>query len=279
MPRASWMAVHLEPITFSGERITAGVAIVPNDGSTPTVVSTLREDPLEAVFGQYGKHLFSLAGTVISELQAYLISGGELASWSPRMQGVYKGSIVPTKNVSIEAIIHSALIHSSLFSAKGNDASSDDPIDRSLAKFQAEIKRIVTSARPGFDGRFNRKMNLYGRKGTATISYVGTGLAINLSTLDPTGNATYQCATAQRKITHLLRLRDIQIGHSHDELMLGIWVPKKKMTDEQEDILDAYTKELSYAAEKAQVKFEVSHGDDGVEAAAMPLAKKILTDA
>lgn len=277
--QARWMAVQIEPITFSGERITSGIAIVPDDGSAPRVIGTLRAEPLEQVFGLYGKHLFNLAGTVNAELQTFLATGGKLETWVPNMQGVYAGSVIPTRNTSLEAVVRSAQTHSSLFSAKGNDKPNEEVEDKSLGKFHKEIKRLVIGTREGFKERFNRPMELYGRKGKATISYVGTHLAINLSTLDPTANATYQCATAQRKITHLLRLRDIQIGHDHDELLLGIWIPRRDLTPSQESHLDSYTTELAYAAEKAKVGFEVAYGGGDLKEAARPFAKKILADA
>lgn len=277
---ARWMPVHLEPITFSGERITIAVAIAPEDGTQAKVVSTLAIEPLEQVFGQYGRHLFNLAGVVVADLQAFLATGGSLHNWQPNMQGVYAGNIVPTRNTTLDAIIQSALTHSSLFSAKTNDSSDEEQADRSLGRFQAEIKRLVTVSRAGYSERFNRPMELFGSRGRATISYVGTNLAINLSTLDPSGNATYyQCATAQRKITNLMRLRDINIGHDHEELLLGIWVPHRELSAAQEGNLDAYTTELAYAAKKAEVGIEVVYGDTNLIESASVFAKKILADA
>lgn len=275
---ARWMPVYIEPITHSGERITVAVAIV-TDEEAPRVLNTLNGQALRDVFGRYGDHLMALADTITAELQAWLATGGCLDGWHPTLAGVYAGRTTATRNISIDAIIRSAKMNTSLFSAKRNERAQEGDSNPHLNKFQAEIKRIVTASRSGLKERFNRPMELYGRRGKASISYVGTNLAINLSTLDPTANATYQVATAQRKITHLLRLRDVEIAHAHDELLLGIFVPTRELTAAQEGNLDAYTTELEYAAKKAAVGFEVVYGSEGLNESAMPFARRILADA
>lgn len=278
---ARWMPVYVEPITHSGERITVAIAITTGvPGDSPRVVNTLDVESLKLVFGRFGDHLYSLADNVSTDLQAWLTLGGELSDWRPAYSGVFPGRITDTRNVSIEAIINSAKTHTSLFSAKSNDSSHEDSSERSLNRFQAEIRKLVEASREGFSKRFNRPLNLYGSKGKAVISYVGTNLAINFSTIDPSQkNSSYQCATAQRKINQLLRLRDISIGHDHDDLLLGIWVPKKELNKGQEDQLDSYTSELEYAAKKAEIDFEVVYGSGDIRAAALPFAQKILSDA
>ncbi|WP_047528605.1 hypothetical protein [Pseudomonas sp. 11/12A] len=274
------MAVHLEPISFSGERITSGVAIVPDDGSAPRVISTLSSEPLEKVFGRYGKHLLHLAGSVNAELQAYLSTGGSLQGWQPDMSGVFTGKVTRTKNTSIEAIIKSALIHCSLFSAKANDSSNGEVADRSLSRFQETIRQIVLASREGMKVRFNPKMDLYGGRARVPISYVGTHLAINLTSLDMTVSSnSQQRDAAHRKINQLLALRDVSIGHSKDKLVLGLWTPDRKLTHQQEDTFMAYTTELEFAAGKMGVDYILADGSIGQSEAAMPFAKMILADA
>lgn len=275
------MPVHLEPITFSGERITIGVAVVPGNGAAPQVVSTLLPEPLEQVFGQYGKHLFTLAGGVIADLQAFLATGGELEQWTPHMQGVFAGAIVPTRNSSLQAIVKSALTHSSLFSAKGNDnASQQERVERSLNKFQAEIKRLVVASREGMNIRFNQRVALYGGKTNTPITYVGTHLAINLAVLDTsiTGHSQQRDA-AHRKINQLLAIREIGIGHRKDELMVGVWTPKRDLTPHQEELFDAYTTELEFASNKVGVNYVLADGGVDPTLAAKPFANRILADA
>ena len=278
---ARWMPIYVEPITHSGERLTVAVAITTDTpGDSPRVVTTLDADSLKAVFGRFGDHLYTLAATVTLELQSWLSLGGSLDAWQSTYTGVFPGRITSTRNVSIEAIVSSAKTHTSLFSAKTNKLSKEDGSERSLNKFQAEIKRIVEASREGFGKRFNCQQNLYGSRGSAVISYVGTNLAMNFCTIDPTQpNSSYQCANAQRKINQLLRLRDINIGHDHDDLLLGIWVPKKDLKPSQEDQLDAYSSELEYAAKKAEIDFELVYAAEDVTSVALPFARKILSDA
>lgn len=119
--QALWMPVQIEPIVFSGERITVGVGIVCEEAPGSLVIPTLHQELLEPVFGTYGDDLISLAEIALSDLQRFLVSGGFLKDWIPRMQGVHTGRIVSTKNQSMKAIIRSALVNSSLFSAKAKN--------------------------------------------------------------------------------------------------------------------------------------------------------------
>ncbi|MEK6787943.1 MAG: hypothetical protein AABY68_03220 [Pseudomonadota bacterium] len=272
------MAVLLEPITFSGERITAAVAVVPADSSAPRVITTLALEPMTAVFGRYGAQLYNLAGMVTAELQAYLATGGALESWQPSLQGVFAGQIVPTKNTGLESIIQSALTHSSLFSAKLNDEIQDEAADRASSKFQTTIRDLVVTTRQDFSRRFNAKMKLYGQN--TTLSYVGTSLAMNLATLDTTGSShAHQCAVAQRKINQLLRLRDMpSLGHRYDSLILGIWAPATELNKAHSELLDSYTEELDFATKKHDVTLQVAHGDMEIKEAARPFATVILAD-
>ena len=278
---ASWIPVLLEPITFSGERITIGVAVVPADDTPPRVISTLLPEPLEQVFGQYGKHLYNLAGGVIADLQAFLLTGGNLTAWEPHMQGVFAGNIVPTRNINLAAIIKSALANSSLFSAKAHDSANQvDAAERSLNKFQEEIKKLVVSSREGMKVRFNQRMAIYGGKTKTPITYVGTSLAINLAALDTTMTShSQQRDAAHRKINQLLALRDIVIGHRKDHLMVGLWTPKRELTKHQEELFDAYTTELEWASNKAGVEYVLADGGVDTAMAAKPFAQKILADA
>lgn len=276
---AKWMPVYVEPITHSGERITVAIAITTDRAEdAPRVINTLDPDSLKIVFAKFGEHLYALADNVTTELQAWLATGGDLNKWTPSIAGVFPGRITSTKNVNVDAIIQSAKTHTSLFSAKQYESPVGDRSERSMNKFQQEIRKLVLASRDRFGERFNRPLNLYGNRGNAIISYVGTRLAMNFSALDPAGNASYQCATAQRKINQLLRLRDIDIGHDNDKLLLGIWVPRVPASPQQEDLLDSYTSELEYAAQKADVEFEVAYGGGNLRDVALPFARRILAD-
>jgi len=135
------------------------------------------------------------------------------------MAGVYAGRVIPTKNTSLETILQSALTHSSIFSAKGNDAQgSGESADRSLTRFQEKIKQIVLASREGMKIRFNPKMPLYGGRAKIAISYVGTHLAINLTSLDVSVSSCSQ----QRDATYLEHVARIATPGAADFLYAAI---------------------------------------------------------
>ncbi|MNM21031.1 hypothetical protein D3C81_313860 [compost metagenome] len=177
--------------------------------------------------------------------------------------------------------MQSALIHSSIFSAKANDSASvSEPADRSLTRFQEKIKQIVLASREGMKIRFNPKVALYGGRAKVPISYVGTHLAINLTSLDVTlTSCSQQRDAAHRRINQLLALREIDIGHGKDHLMLGLWIPDRELNSHQEDVFGAYSTELEFAANRAGVEYVLADGGVDQSEAAMPFAKRILEDA
>lgn len=260
---AQWMPVHIEPITFSGERITVGVAIVPANGERPLVINALNHDALAEVFGQYGKHLFSLASTVLGELQAFLHTGGKLEAWSSAVEGVYPGKTVTTKNTSVAAIKDSALKNASIFSAKRKaKADEESNSERALSEFHSTIIRKVTAVRETYKSRFNAKVSLYGKSSTK-MSYLGTHLAMNFASLDTSSPGhSQQRDVALRKIMQLNALREMHIDHHRDKLMMGLWVPQKTLKDKQEDRLLAYTDELEFAAARVGVEYRLAENPD-----------------
>ena len=81
---ARWMPIYVEPITYSGERITVAVAIITNTpGDVPRVVNTLDLESLRAVFGKFGDHLYALSDNVTTDLQTWLTLGKRPEDWKP----------------------------------------------------------------------------------------------------------------------------------------------------------------------------------------------------
>ncbi|MDP0496385.1 MAG: hypothetical protein Q7Q73_09270 [Verrucomicrobiota bacterium JB024] len=273
------MPVYVEPIMFSGERITVAVAVV-TEGEAPRVVGTLNLEQLEQVFGRHGKDLHAVATLVIRDLQAFLASGGDLEGWTPNLQGVCAGNVVPTKNTSLKAIITSALSHSSLFSAKGLKPSDQtEKAERSLSRFQTQIRDLVLATRSTFAERFNRQMPLYKGKGKAQITYVGHHLAMNLTALDTTiSSHSQQRDKAHRKIFQLLSLQESWADKGRDSLIIGVWTPSRDYSPKQNETLVAYTEELEYSATKVGVQCILADGRIGTKAAAQPFAERILAD-
>lgn len=275
------MPVQIEPIAFSGERITVAIAIAPDAGQ-PTVVGTLNPEAMEQVFGRYGKHLFLLAGKVIASLQSHLATGGALERWAPELQGVFAGAIVPTRNYSLEAIADSAKANSSLFSAKANGTSVDVPLERESSRFMKSVQGLVTPIRQGLAERFNRKLPLYGDKGQATLGYVGTHLAMNFSAIDPTGTGHPQQRDAvYRKTSQLVTLseRDVLIGHKLDRLTVAVWMPAQKLTRKQSTLLEQYRAELATAAGRSSVELLMAEPGEPLERFSRITAERILADA
>ncbi|MFT0140746.1 hypothetical protein ACEK07_45975 [Alcanivoracaceae bacterium MT1] len=249
------------------------------EGEKPLVIGTLNLELLEQVFGRYGKDLYAIANLVTRDLQAFLASGGAPEKWTPNLQGVSAGDVVPTRNTSMKAIIGSALANTSLFSAKGLKPEQTEKAERSLSKFQSLIRDVVLKSRATFEDRFNRQMSLYGGKAKAPITYVGHHLAVNLTALDTTVSShSQQRDKAHRKIIQLLALQESWADSARDDLIIGIWTPNRDYSPRQEEALISYTEELEYAANKVGVQCIMADGKLGTKEAALPFVERILID-
>ncbi|PSV01022.1 hypothetical protein [Photobacterium kishitanii] len=113
---ALWVPVYLEPITFSGERITIGLVFRAIDG-TIKVVNTLPLDALSKVFGNKGKDLHSLANFVLTSFDAHMRATQKFETFVPSVKGVFVGEAIETFDTDLESIIYQVRKNYSVFSA------------------------------------------------------------------------------------------------------------------------------------------------------------------
>lgn len=225
---ALWVPVYLEPITFSGERITIGLVFRTIDG-TIKVVNTLPLGALVKVFGSKGNDLHSLANFVLTSFDAHMRSTCKFESFVPSVKGVFVGDPVETYDKDLESIIYQVRKNYSVFSALF--VSGEDSIIKNRAEPQAKvwadrIKSETLKLRASLSNNFNRKIKFREGAKAASVGYVGNNIAFNFGALDPDSSAfSLQQNRIIRQATELNSLNKLGMSE-FNYLEVNVWAPE-----------------------------------------------------
>ena len=218
--RAQWTPVYIEPIPFSGESLTCGVAVVGMDGDV-RVVSAFTQDMLLRCFGEAGRGLYNTSSLILADLEMHLKARAKLESWQPVLQGIRKGPLYTSQDVSIEAIAKQALHNKASFSAKQAEKDQDDSEDDAPTReWRRRIRDIVSERAPMLKDRFDLSVPI-SLGISLKIGFAGSRLAANFTRINP-NNITQSLQHAKSRMVDVGQLRDFvaDMGFAHHELIL-----------------------------------------------------------
>ncbi|MEZ8687664.1 hypothetical protein BCU24_01240 [Vibrio cyclitrophicus] len=271
---ALWVPVYLEPITFSGERITIGLVFRAIDG-TIKVVNTLPFDALNKVFGSKGSDLHSLANFVLTSFDAHVRSTHKFESFVPSVKGVFVGEPVETFDKDLESIIYQVRKNYSVFSALF--VSGEDQVTKNRTESQAKvwantIKTETLKLKTTLSNNFNREYKF--RKGAkaASIGYVGNNIAFNFGALDPDSSTfSLQQNRIIRQATELNSLNKLGMS-DFNHLEVNVWTPQKARLSKSSQLkLYSVSEELEQLGDDIDIR--IALGQDYRR-----VTERILTD-
>lgn len=260
---ALWVPVYLEPITFSGERITIGLVFRDING-TIKVINTLPQDTLNKVFGAKGNELYSLSNLVLKNFDTHMQLTRKFENFVPTVKGVYVGEPIETFDKDLESIIFQARKNYSIFSALfvNKEISTTNTKNKSdenqTNKWVHKIKEEIYKSAPLLINNFNKKINLRKDAKTTTIGYIGNKLAFNFGFLDPDSSAfSSQQNRIIRKATELNSINKIYSSNLQ-HLEVNILVPSTKEISQisQQRLLSA-TEELKQLGDDINIHIEL----------------------
>lgn len=205
--QAEGMAVFMEPIAGSGERLCVAVAAQGSD-RTYEVVSVIKEATAKCMLGQAGPGFLEMVNLVVTSLNRHLETGAPIASWQPPMSGVFPGE-ARTGQVEDLTMMLRTTARNSAFLSRLADFTADDDIEVSVSdRWLTQVKEAMAKEQPKLVQNFSRKLQLYRGGSPTTFDYVGGQYVAQLSRIIP-GNAlsTYN-RTAKSKMWELISLRD-----------------------------------------------------------------------
>lgn len=254
---AMWVPVYLEPITFSGERITIGLIFRTIDGNIK-VINTLPLEALNKIFGSKGKDLHSLATFVLNSFDAHMRTTQKFETYIPSVKGVYIGDPIETFDEDLESIIYQVRKNYSVFSALF--VSGEDLVSKSRSESQAKvwantIKTEAVRIRASLSNNFNREYKFREGARAANIGYVGNNIAFNFGALDPNSSSFLQ--QQNRIIRHATELNSLnKLGMSDfTHLEVNVWTPRRKeLNDSTYMKLHSVSEELEQLGDDINVR-------------------------
>lgn len=257
---AQWMPVFIEPIAYSGERITALIAFHTIDGKH-TVINTLPSKILDKMLGSMAKHLQNLTNEIARDLTTHLSTGYRMDTWRPPFQHIYTGRVISAKDTNLEAIINQARMNFSFLSAMHFEEASQEIDDHTDTKqWQATLQTSITQKRPALEKNFSRAIQYRAGAKKATIGYVGNHLALNFAALDPRSTAfSSQQSTITRKILELSALRGIQLADFHKLEVCIIQPNKNQLKTKELKRLEEAENELEFMGDQSEIRVKPHH--------------------
>lgn len=209
--QADGMAVFMEPIAGSGERICVAVAAQGVDRAYQ-VVPVVRDETAKCMLGHAGPGFMEMVGLVVRSLEEQLKQGIPLSMWTPPMSGVHSGE-TRTGRVADLTMMLRTMARNSAFLSRMADFTADDEQETPVSdRWLTQVKEAMAVNHPDLVCNFSRKLQLYNGGSPTTFDYVGGNYAAQLSRILPGNSLSTYNRVAKAKMWELISLRDK--GHS-----------------------------------------------------------------
>lgn len=269
--KADGMAVFMEPVAGSGERLCVAVAAQGMD-RVCKVVPIVRDATAKCMLGEAGPRFMDIVGLVVESLSGHLESGDSLASWRPPMSGVTVGPVQSGRVADLTVMLRT-MARNSAFLARMSDFSADSEEVETPGpdRWITQVKDAMALRNPQLVSNFTKKLQLYTGGSPTNFDYVGVSYVAQLSRIVPgNGLSTYN-RIAKAKMWELISLRDK--GHTgifeFDNFEFILYRPQKDDPNFGEsEIVRVYEvfHELEEEADKQELRLHgVSSPDAAVE--------------
>ncbi len=159
--QADGMAVFMEPIPGSGERLCVAVAAQGVDRAYE-VVPVLREATAKCMLGHAGPSFMEMVNLVVNSLSVHLKTGAPLTTWMPPMTGVYPGEAT-TGRVDDLTMMLRTTARNSAFLSRMADFTADDEVDTPVSdRWLTQVKEVMALTNPELIRNFRNRSPFFG---------------------------------------------------------------------------------------------------------------------
>jgi len=198
----SWMAVQIEPLPGSGERLTCCVAAIGKDERflVRPVISTR---VARCMYGEEGVRLAELVELISESLQRHLDECHTLHGWRSSFLHVRPTPVVKTKDRDLDGILKQAILQTA---SLGSLKREEDEESRQT-RFQTAVRKSLVALNKDYKRYVNKSIGLTRaarpkRYGFVLGSYFANYTAISAS------SQSYDTAMAR-----LIDLQDLRLDH------------------------------------------------------------------
>lgn len=264
--RGKWVPVYLEPMMASGERLTVAVAAIGVDGSSLVKVA-LRNEKIQAMYGDKGSAFNSIIETLVASLQYHLHTKQTFEGWSIPFSGISLGTERDAMSKDIIGILRQAVAMTASLSALDFDGMSDDvrPAEKN-DRWPTQVRDEVLRNHPELAQYFRRDFITSSQSKACRLFYLSSNIAINTGKLVPGNTLSHNFDVNKSRILDLLTVKEnegfaprnfhelIVYRPGHDEAMFS---------ESQMKSLDGYVNALIDAGDRHEIRVTtVSSAED-----------------
>jgi len=235
--RVEWFPIRFEPIQNGGERLTAAIAVIGQDGAVK-VVPSFENRQLQCVFGEASRGIIDLVRAASVSLETHLKNGSSAGEWKAPSSGFYADTIRTTYVHSLdEAIVLGAMETACLAANNRTILEMDSPdVTEEEESWARQIRDAALHQAPHLKDAFGKTFRVRNLTRRTRIDFIGSHLAANFGKVVP-HNIGYYVDRSRIKLWNLRIMRDHfgALGPQRIELLLNI--PQVAESPGQEEML------------------------------------------
>lgn len=271
----SWRSIHVEPVPFSGERISLAT-IVRGEDRQFLAARTITELSIRGMFGQeFGTHISDSLGICLSNAEQFFSTRPVERDWEPYLEGFYLGDVKHSLANSFEEALMIAASQSSSFNlalhSEHLGEENEKAIKISPKAWRKGIFEAVTKKNKDLAGFFEQETPVRGAGVPIKFDFLSGPYAAQFESVTDASGIQSALVRSQSKLWQLDRLRDQGnlFGNKVCELLLR---KPSSIHSAESDSINAFTDELEYEASKRDISLFTT---ESLEEAALRVIQQV----
>lgn len=207
----NWRSIQVEPIPFSGERITLATLVKGGDQAF-IAAKLIHSEKIKKIYGNdFGASISDALSLVLRSAEEFYLHKPLSTNWTPPLEGFFTGQLNSSLSQNIEDALFVAAMHSSSFSAAveaAKDEESNKPGKSAPEIWRKNILSAVKNYRADFANYFDKKIEIRGSGVPLTYSFISASYAAQFDAVSDVSRLQQSLVRAQSKLWQLDRLRD-----------------------------------------------------------------------
>lgn len=252
----TWRSLQLEPVPFSGERITLGVLVKGWDKSL-IIAKLVNNEKLKRFFGTaFTNRIIDSLSLCMYSAESFYKSKDLSATWNPPLEGFFLGNQRSSLANNIEdAVIRAAMSCSSFsVSLEGEKTVTRKKNDLSAPEsWRKNILKAVTSERADYADCCDISVSIRGMGVPITYGFLSKNYAAQFDAVQEASRIQQGFVRAQSKLWQLDRLRDEGTLFKPQTCELLLNIPALDRNSSEFFSFQDFVEELRYEASKREL--------------------------
>lgn len=252
----TWRSLQLEPVPFSGERITLAVLVKGWDKSL-IIAKLVNNEKLRRFFGpEFTNRIVDSLSLCMYSAETFYKNKDLSATWNPPLEGFFLGKQGSSLAENIEDAVFRAAVSCSSFSVSTQLEKSTAKNKNELSapeSWRKNILKAVTSQRADYADYFEISVSIRGMGVPITYGFLSKNYAAQFDAVHEANRIQQGFVRAQSKLWQLDRLRDEGTLFKPQTCELLLNVPSLSREESNFATFQDFVEELRYEASKREL--------------------------